>query len=212
MGRLLRLLAIATLLIGYPFLAHYTNTYAQGSNLGAFIAITPVTLLAFVFAWRSPRRILMLTLWALACLALWFGWAMLENHFGLVYWLQNMSMQLVLLLMFGRTLMAGRQPLCTRFAEAVHTEPLSARHERYARHVTVAWSVFFAAMAIVSSLLFFLTPLTTWSFFANFLTLPLVALMFVVEFGVRRTLFPDLEQAHILDAVKAFRNASARSR
>lgn len=209
--RILRWLGIATLVIGYPLLAHYTNESAHSGNLGALVAIAPVVLIALMLAWRSPQRIVMLGVLVLACAVLWAGWSMLEHHFGLVYWLQNVGMQLVLFMTFGRTLFAGRQPLCTRFAEAVHA-PLTPQHETYARQVTVAWTLFFAAMALASTLLFFLAPMAMWSVFANFLMLPLVALMFIAEYWVRRWVLPEMQHAHILDAVRAFRNTSARPR
>ena len=210
--RILRWLGIAALVIGYPFLAHYTNESAQNSSLGAVVAIVPVVVIALILSWRSPQRMLMLGLLVLFCLALWAGWSALEHHFGVVYWLQHTGMQIILFMTFGRTLIAERQPLCTRFAEAVHVAPLTPRHVIYARQVTVAWTLFFAAMALISTLLFFLAPLTTWSIFANFLTLPLVALMFIVEYWIRRWLLPHAQQAHFLDAVRAYRNTSARPR
>lgn len=207
--RMLRWLGIAALLIGYPLLAHYTNESGHSGDLGALVAIAPVLLIALVLAWRSSRRFTMLVALLLSCAGLWLGWPALERHFGLVYWLQNMAMQLILFITFARTLIAGRQPLCTRFAEAMHA-PLTPRHLIYTRQVTLAWSLFFAAMALVSSLLFFLAPLTVWSVFANFLTLPLVALMFIAEYGVRRYLLPEMQNMHILDAVRAYRNTPAR--
>ncbi len=210
--RLGRWLGIAALLIGYPLLAHYTNTYSHNTNLGALVAIAPMALLASVLAWRSPQRPFMLGLLALAYIALWLAWPMLTLHFGLVYWLQDAGIQLILFMTFARTLIADRQPLCARFAEAVHAAPLTAQHKIYARQVTVAWSIFFATMATVSSLLFFLAPLPIWSIFTNFLTLPLVALMFILEYWTRRWLLPDTKHTRILDAVRAFRNTSVRAR
>ena len=207
--RMVRWLGIAALLVGYPLLAHYTNESAHGGKLGALVAIAPVLLIAGVLAWRSERRFIMLAALVLACVALWRVWPVLERHVGLVYWLQNMAMQLILFMTFARTLIAGRQPLCTRFAEALHA-PMTPQHAIYTRQVTLAWSLFFAAMALVSTLLFFLAPLTTWSVFANFLTLPLVALMFVAEYAVRRYVLPEMKNMHILDAVRAFRNTPAR--
>ena len=189
----------------------YTNESERSGNLGALVAIAPVVLIALALAWRSPRRFILLGVLVLLCIALWAGWPALENHFGLVYWLQHVGLQLILFITFGRTLLAGRQPLCTRFAEAVHAL-VTPQHEIYARQVTIAWTLFFAAMALASTLLFFLAPLATWSVFANFLTLPLVALMFIAEYWVRRRLLPDLQHARILDAVRAFRNTPARPR
>lgn len=209
--RIARWLGIAVLVIGYPLLAHYTNESAHRGSLGALVAIAPVMLIALVLAWRSTRRLLVLGTVLLLCVALWAGWAALEHHFGVVYWLQHAGMQLVLCVIFGRTLVAGRQPLCTRFAEAVHA-PLTPQHEIYTRQVTVVWTLFFAAMVLVSTALFFLAPLAIWSIFANFMTLPLVALMFIAEYLVRRRLLPNMRHTHILDAVRAFRNTPVSPR
>ncbi len=209
--RIVPWLGIVALVIGYPLLAHYTNQSAQDGNLGLLVAVAPVVLVGLVLAWRSPRRFIMLGVLMLLCIALWAGWSALEYHFGLVYWLQHVGMLLVLFITFGRTLIAGRQPLCTRFAQAVHAV-VTPQHEIYTRQVTVAWTLFFAAMALASTLLFFLAPLATWSVFANFLTLPLVALMFIGEYWVRRWVLPEMRHMHILDAVRAYRNASAPPR
>jgi len=209
--RIVRWLGLAALLIGYPLLAHYTNESAHSGNLGAMVAIAPVLLIALVLAWRSARRFIMLAALVLSCVALWLGWSALERHFGLVYWLQNMALYVILFITFASTLIAGRQPLCTRLAEALRA-PLTPRYEIYTRYVTLAWSLFFAAMALASTLLFFLAPLATWSVFANFLTLPLVALMFLVEYGVRRYMLPEMQNMHILDAVRAYWNTPASPR
>ena len=210
-SRIVPWLGIAALLIAYPLLAHYTNESAHDGSLGALVAIAPVVLIALVLAWRSPRRFIMLGVLVLLCIALWTGWSALENHFGLVYWLQHVGMQLILFMTFGRTLIAGQQPLCTRFAHTVHAV-VTPQHEIYTRQVTIAWTLFFGAMALASTLLFFLAPLATWSVFANFLTLPLVALMFTGEYWVRRWVLPEMRHMHLLDAVRAFRNTSARPR
>jgi uncharacterized membrane protein len=209
--RIVPWLGIAALLLGYPLLAHYSNESAHGGNLGALVAIAPVVVIALVLAWRSHRRSILLGVLALFCISLWAGWSALENHFGLVYWLQHVGMLLVLFITFGRTLIAGRQPLCTRLARAVHAV-VTPQHEIYTRQVTIAWTLFFVAMALASTLLFFLAPLATWSVFANLLTLPLVALMFIGEYWVRRWALPEMRHMRILDAVRAFTNTPARPR
>jgi len=60
-------------------------------------------------------------------------------------------------------------------------------------------------------LLFFLASQTTWSIFVNFVTLPLVALMFIVEYLVRRRVLSNLPEGSVMDAVRAYRNDSARA-
>lgn len=207
----LRWLGIAVLATGYALLAHHVNHSANDGRLGALVAVVPVMLLALILAWRSRRRAVMLGVFALSCTVLWALWPVLEHHFGLVFWLQHAGIQLILFMMFSQTLFGGRKPLCARFAETVHG-PLTPRHAAYARQVTAAWTIFFAVMATASTLLFFLAPLSTWSVFANFLTPLLIVIMFVVEYRIRRRVLPDLPNAHILDAVRAFRSNLASPR
>jgi uncharacterized membrane protein len=206
--RIMRWIGIAALMIGYALLAHHTNNAVHNGNLGALVAIAPITLVLFVSIKHSALLVSALTV--LLSTLLWLGWSTLTQHFWFVYWLQDTGIQFVLFIMFGRTLFAGRQPLCTRFAQMMHSEPLTTIHEIYTRQITIAWTLFFALMTITSTLLFFLTPLPTWSFFANFLTPALIALMFIAEYGVRIWLLPESRQTHILDAIKAYKNDPKR--
>lgn len=207
--RFLRWLGVAALLIGYSLLAHHTNEPAADGRLGVLVALAPVVLLGSVLAWHSSHRTVMLSTLGLVCALLWASRSVLTQHVGAVYWLQYVGAQLILFITFARTLVAGRRPLCTQFADALHA-PLTRRQESYARQVTVAWALFFAAMASISTFLFFLAPVTVWSVFDNFLTLPLVALMFIAEYCLRRRVLPDLGDSHILDAVRVFRDSTAR--
>lgn len=205
---ILRWLGIAALLIAYSVGVHYTNGSPQHAELGALLAIAPVVILAALLALRSPHPIVWLVPVVLGCAGLWLLREGIENHYGLIYWVQHAGMQVILCVTFARTLFAGRQPLCTRFAEALHP-PLSEAQTVYTRQVTVAWAVFFAAIALISTGLFAFAPVSVWSFFDNFLVLPLVVLMFVVEYGVRRLVLPNVEHVHIFDSVRAFRNNMA---
>ena len=205
-NRIMRPASIAVAIAGYALLAHYTNTTAKNGNLGALTAIAPLAFSALFLAWSSSRRYFMLTALALAILAAYSQWHAIEQHFGLIYWLQDTGMQLILLITFGRTLTGGQKPLCVRLAEAAHA-PLTRQHESYARNVTIAWTLFFAAMAATSTLLFIFTPLAIWSAFANFMMLPLICLMFIIEYLLRRRVLPEAQNAHILDALRSFRKA-----
>ena len=203
--RLLRGLGIAALVIAYSLLAHYSNNPARDPALGAAVSLAPALLIAVLFAWRSTHRLVMLGLVVLTGILLLAAWPQLKSHFGLIYWLQNIGLYLILFATFGRTLLAGRQPLCTRFSEALYG-PAAPPHARYTRQVTVAWTLFFATMVVISTLLFFLAPIDAWSIFSNFLTLPLVALMFIVEYAIRRCVLPDTGHMRFFDAVRAFRD------
>jgi len=143
-------------------------------------------------------------------IVIWLVWPFVRQHTALIFWMQDVGLMLALLVTFGRTLQNGRKPLCVHFAEMINGGGLPLEHECYAHKVTVAWVAFFAIMIIASTLLFFMAPLAIWSIFVNFLTLPLVALMFTVEFMVRHRVLVGLPSGHILDAVRAYLNNSAR--
>lgn len=193
---------------GYALLAHYTNI-ARTETLGTLVALSPLVLAALSLAWHARHRIPMLGLCGFGCAALFIAWGTLEQHFSRIYWIEHAGTQLILCLWFGRTLGAGREPMCTYFARIMHGS-LTPAIERYTRQVTVAWVMFFGFMSAASTAIFLAAPLAAWSTFANFFTAPLIGLMFVAEYAVRRRLHPDMEHARFLDVVKAFWNVPAR--
>lgn len=201
-GRL-RLCILAALALAYIVLAHYTLLHPQTAPLGLLVVLAPMCLAALSMAWQASRRWLALGLLGLGTAGVALAWSRLVHHAGSIYWMEHAGSQLMLCLGFGRTLQAGREPLCSRFARMVEGE-LTPAIARYTRQVTQAWTGFFAAMAIVSTILFHTVSLEVWSVFANFCTAPLIALMFVVEYAVRHLLHPDREHAHIIDGFKAF--------
>jgi uncharacterized membrane protein len=58
-------------------------------------------------------------------------------------------------------------------------------------------------MFALSALLFFFGPFEVWSVFTNLLTLPLIVLMFIIEYGVRVRVLPN-EQHNALSSVRAY--------
>jgi uncharacterized membrane protein len=131
---------------------------------------------------------------ALGALAPWLAW---------FYYLQHVGMFAALGVWFGATLRPGREALVTRFARR-SGEILSAPGLRYTRRVTLAWTVFFAAVAGLSTLLFFLAPLQAWSAFANLLTLPLSVAMFAAEYAVRLRTHPELCHGGVMRSVRSY--------
>ncbi|MBI5785141.1 MAG: hypothetical protein HZA64_06770 [Rhodocyclales bacterium] len=125
-------------------------------------------------------------------LGAWFGF------------IQNVGINTALAFVFGRTLAAGRRPLVTKVAAMVHEE-MSPALNRYTRQVTVAWTLFFTAYALVSAGLFFLAPVEAWSVFANILSLPLIAVMFLAENEVRKRTLPKHDQVGLVGTVRAVR-------
>jgi uncharacterized membrane protein len=194
-------ITISVLALGYAFLAHYTNTTERTETLGTVVALAPIVFAVLSLAWHSRSRTALFMVAGIGCVALAAAWGLLEHHFSWIYWAEHAGSQFILCLVFGRTLNAGREPMCTFFARVIHGS-LTPELERYTRQVTVAWVVFFGLMAAVSTMIFFAASIRTWSLFANFFTGPLIALMFVTEYGIRRWLHPHMQHAHILAVVK----------
>ncbi len=174
-------------IVAYAALSHYSNTVGDRS-LGAVLAVAPLSLLAVALAWRwTPVA----ALGAAAALALVFhgAWTVLQSNFSLVSLLQQSGADALLGYAFARTLDSHQVALCTRLADRVHG-PLSAPEVAYTRRVTAAWAVFFFASAAVSIILYAAAPLWIWSIYAYFCTVPLMAVMFLAEYGIRRRVLP----------------------
>lgn len=188
--------------------AHYAVATPGAHGFGLAMAFVPPLLIALAAAARSPRRAWMLPLWTLVALALWLARTPLAHHFEWGLYLEHVSFNLAMALLFGRTLAAGRVPLCTQFAAMIHGGALTPAVARYTRQITFAWTLFFLAIASVSTLMFAMAPIVAWSTFANYLALPLVAVMFVAEHACRRFALPGEPRAGMLDAIRAYRQTT----
>lgn len=93
-----------------------------------------------------------------------------------------------LLVLFGRTLQRGREPLVTRMARVLMNEDEPAVRQ-YTRVVTQVWTVFFALMLAESVLLALFAPLAIWSLFTNFINYLLIFLLFCAELCIRKLRF-----------------------
>ena len=191
--------------------AHYAVATPGAHGFGLAMALVPPLAIALAAAARSPRRTWLLPLWMLVALALWFMRTPLALHFEWGLYLEHVSFNLAMALLFGRTLGAGRVPLCTQFATMIHGGTLPPAVVRYTRQITLAWTLFFVAIAGVSTLMFAVAPIVAWSTFANYLALPLVAVMFVAEHACRRFALPGEPNAGMLDAIRAYRQTTGHT-
>jgi uncharacterized membrane protein len=201
-GRWLQIAAASALLAAYTGLSHYSNTHGR-RPLGAILALTPPLVLGLSLLWRSTRPWIAGPLTVAAALLLYDCWPLLEKKFSMVYLLQECGMYGLLAFGFGRSLRPENTALCTRLADRLHG-PLTPRELRYTRQVTAAWAIFFAALTLTILALYLCGPLAVWSMFVNFIALPLVALMFVVEYAVRRRTLPETDRRGILATVRVF--------
>lgn len=201
--RWMRRLAIAVCACGYAVLAHFSNSHPTAQALGVALAVGPLLLLIVACCWRTGQRLLGLLSALLASSTVALYWPFLAAHFAWLYLLQQAGAYGFLGLVFGRSLGSGRVPMCTYWATLVHGS-LPPALARYTRQVTLAWTLFFVTMATALVVVFMLAPLSTWSAFANFGALPLVAAMFIGEYLVRSLVLPDAQRGSIFDAARAF--------
>ena len=175
------------------------------------LMLAPLLALAYWIAARARRK----ALWLLLLLAVAAGVFLLEQRadrgVAASYGMAHAAAYLLLLWFFMRTLGRGKEPLITRLARRVHGQ-LPPAMQTYTRSLTVAWCCFFGAQVAVSALLFAFAPLDTWSAFVNLLNLPLLALMFMVEYAYRVTRHRNFPHASLKQSVEAFADDVAVSK
>lgn len=193
--------------VAYQMGAHHAAATPGAHGLGLAMALVPPLAIALLAAARSARRAWLVPLWVVLCGGLWMLREPLARHFDWGLYLEHVSFNLMMAYLFGRTLRAGHEPLCTQFARIVHGT-LTPRIAWYSRQVTWAWTLFFVATAAMSTVLFATAPIVTWSTFANYVSLPLVGVMFVVEYLCRRIVLRDAPRSNLFDAVRAYRQSA----
>ena len=201
--RRVQLAAIIAFVIAYAGLSHYSNSLAKTHDVGVALALGPVLLVGLALVWRWTHWLVALLAAAAAALLLSHYWPLLERNFSVVYLLQEAGFYSLMAASFGLSLRSNKVALCTQLADKVHG-PLSKQEVRYTRQVTAAWTVFFLAITLVTLALFTFAPLRLWSAFANFVVVPLMVLMFAVEYAVRRRVLPQVQRSGLLAAVRVY--------
>jgi uncharacterized membrane protein len=199
----LRLVAAGVAVLAYLTFSQWLMTRSPPSAWSAVALLTPMLALVAVGTWRSGRRawsVLAFVVAATLALQAATGGGIAPQH---LYVTENVAVHLALATVFGSTLRPGSRPLIQRLATRVHRQ-LTADMERYTRKVTLAWTLYFSAMASVSVLLYALTPFTLWATFANVVTPLALVAMFAGEFMLRYRLHPEFERATMQDAIRAY--------
>ncbi|MCW5626297.1 MAG: hypothetical protein KIT73_16400 [Burkholderiales bacterium] len=204
----IRAIAVAVAALCWALAAHAAFSTRGNSPAAAVFAVVPIVSCVVIVAWRSRWRALSIGV-GIGIVAT----AMLMPPPDALdpaafYLVEYGGVQIALAALFGLSLRDGGEALVTQLARRVHG-PLPAAIERYTRQVTVAWTVFFVAMAGTAMLLFGLAPRAIWSAFVNLGTAPAIALMFIVEYAVRRRRFPWFEHVSIFEGMRAFRRSVA---
>lgn len=202
-ARRLQIAAVAVFVIAYGGLSHVSNSNPQARDLATLLALAPMMGLGFLMLWRWNGLLLAMLLSAAVLSAIRHYWTLLVGEFSIVYLLQQCGFYALMAWTFGRSLRKDRVPLCTEFADRIHG-PLNERELRYTRAVTWAWMLFFLANLGLTFSLFAWASLQTWSFFVNFVSLPLVMLMFLAEFTVRCRVLPQVKRHGLIASLSIY--------
>jgi uncharacterized membrane protein len=202
-GRRAQLAAVLVVLVAYSVLSHYSNLNPQAHDLRTLLALAPMLTLGLVLVWRWSGALLALSAAAAAAILLRAFWPQFAQNFPIVYLVQQVGFYSIMAFTFGRSLRTGSVPLCTQLADKVHG-PLSALELRYTRKVTLAWVIFFLLNLAATFLLFKFAPLRVWSMFVNFCSLPLILLMFVAEYVVRRRVLPQVQGSGLIATLRVY--------
>ncbi|MEO5845096.1 MAG: hypothetical protein ABIQ33_09670 [Caldimonas sp.] len=198
-----RVIAVGVASVAYLLVSHWLMTGAPASPWNAVIVVGPMLGAAACVAWKRRQRLLA-ALAALATTGLvvqaWQGGGLPVDS---LYVAQHVAIHVLLAFVFGLTLQAGREPLVTALARRVHGG-LAPAMAAYSRKVTLAWTVYFVAMAVLSLVLFAFAPFAVWATFANLLTPIAILVMFVGEYLLRYHLHPEFERATLAQSVRAY--------
>ena len=201
----MRARAFAVVLAGLAYVAisYRLMSSHPGSGWHAIVVVAPMLLLAAALAWQRRQRAIAAIAVAATALLLYQA----RDGGGLsaeaIYVVEHVAIHALLAVVFGLTLIGGRESLITALAQRVHSG-LTPAMEIYSRKVTVAWTLYFVAMAALSLVLYALAPFSTWAAFAG-LASPLALLaLFVGEHVLRYRLHPEFERATLAQAVRAY--------
>jgi len=195
-----RILAI-TLVVAYPLLVHISLVFA----IPQLMFIAPLVFLTGAF-WYGliARHLLAWTLFIASCAGI-----LLAEYLGLTLYLLYLPpilLPLLLLVVFGRTLLRGREPLITAIGQTARG-PLSATMCRYTRRLTQLWCLVFAIMVIWSAVLPWLKQPELWSWFTNVINYGIVGAIFVGEFALRKKLFANHDHPDFLEYLRIIARA-----
>ncbi|HEY0666088.1 MAG TPA: hypothetical protein VGD24_08485 [Gallionella sp.] len=210
-GKLAVGIAVATGFFAYQFIMHSVVTAGQITPLKAALVLSPFAIAAGWAIKVDKGWVVGMMVAAILTLATFAAVSHLGfEHSAFTFGLPHMAGNLFMMWLFARTLGGEREPLITTIARKVHGT-LKPEIERYTRTVTIAWTLFFAMQVAASLILFTFAPLEIWSTYVNLLNVPLIILMFIIEY-IYRVLRYREHKSSIFSAVHFFNRDAGESK
>ncbi len=188
--------------VAYPFVLHFCVVKNAGGPFGIGLALLPVVSYVFWLMRNTKHALRTALILVVGALLLGLAWSAKWIDFSVSYFLEHLLFNSLLMILFGSSLLPGREPLISSLARRVHGS-LPVEIAAYTVGVTWAWAIYFATTIVISLLLYFFAPLTVWSFFANVLGIPLAILLFVGEYFYRIRSIPNFPHVSIFKGVQA---------
>lgn len=194
----MRLLIVA---VGYPLAVHAAVMLKHPvAGFGALLAVILIHLT--VKQWgnnqhnlRAVRGTLLGIFVLTALLAIALRWGPTYALF-----LPPIAINVFLLIVFGRTLLPGREPIISRLSRLMRGD-LPDDLRAYTRGLTWLWAGIFAGFVVESVLLALYAPLEVWSLFTNIVNYLFVAVLLVAEYIYRVWRFSNYTHASPLQLV-----------
>lgn len=200
-------LRLAVLGVGgaiYLALGYLASSSTHPPLLAVLVTAIPVVIGFIAACWRTPFRLSAIVLCLVAMALLTRHVDFLLGHAAWLYFFQHVGAMVALGIMFGSTLRTHEEALCSRIAKFAIATPLDAYYFRYTWRVTLVWTVYFVASAIISVALFFLSTLEIWSLFAAILTPISVPVMFGCEYLIRLRALPNRPHFSIAQTIESY--------
>ena len=176
-------LAILGLIVA-PIAIHVAMATQRGMLLAGFLVVAQAVFMAWIALSFLPGHAVRWTGCAVVLLVTAAIWRFSANGIVASSAIPHAIAYLSILAIFGTSLMPGRKPIITIFAERSRGE-LPPALLRYTRRITWAWCLFCAGQLLGSLLLLLFAPPQVWSTFVNLCNLPLLIAMFSCEFAWR---------------------------
>ena len=212
-GRLARYWIIVLSLfifVGYQIVTYRGISSPHPGKLVLASAFAPIIIVFFLISWNTRYRIIGLVSIIAGCIVLWHYQTILVHYLNWTYLIQRSGIFALLATAFGVTLLPGHTPLISRVADLVHG-PLSKQVAVYTRHVTMAWTLFFAIMTGLPPIIFIFAPQHLLFLLTNIITMMLVASMLFAEYIVRCRIIPIGERSGMMEGLRAYFHYSGRT-
>jgi uncharacterized membrane protein len=203
--RRLRLALLAVAGAIYVAMGYLASSSEHPPVYAVLVEAAPLLLGVLAACWNAPWRYAATALCLGSLAAVIWNLDRWLSHAAWLYFAQHAGIMCGLGVMFGSTLSSHEGALCSRIAAIATAEKPDADYLHYTWKVTLAWTVYFFASALISTGLFALARQEVWAFFATVLTPVSLGLMFGGEYLIRLRALPDRPHFSIAQTIQSYR-------